>query len=232
MIDKIKEKINNLLSEKVEKKQTKENGVVYTPLFLVNDMMDTLPYEVWTNPDLKWLDPSNGFGTFFSVIVERLMKGLEQWEPNEKLRYKHILENMLYACELQKEYAYKFKQIFDPENIYDINIYVGSYLEEGFDKHMKEIWGIDKWDCVIMNPPYQKLKEGNKKSQQLWDKFVIKTISQLAEGGYLVSVNPSGWRNVSGRFKYIQNLLKSRQMIYLEMHSVKDGQKTFKMHTV
>jgi hypothetical protein len=78
-----------------------------------------------------------------------------------------------------------------------------------------------------MNPPYQELKEGNKKSQALWDKFVIKTVGQLVEGGYLVAVHPSGWRNVDGVFKNVQNLLKSKQLLYLEVHNTDDGIKTF-----
>jgi hypothetical protein len=79
----------------------------------------------------------------------------------------------------------------------------------------------------VQNPPYQELKEGNTKSQALWDKFVIKSVSQLIYGGYLVAVHPSGWRDVDGAFKGVQNLLKSKQMLYLEVHNKKDGIKTF-----
>ena len=82
---------------KVSKTEVKTMGEVMTPISLVEEMLDTLPYEVWTNPNLKWLDPCGGVGTFFSVVIERLMKGLESFEPDEKLRYKHILENMIYA---------------------------------------------------------------------------------------------------------------------------------------
>jgi hypothetical protein len=154
------------------------------------------------------------------------MKGLVSFQPDEKLRYKHILENMIYACELQAKNLFLFLYAFDPKDEYDLNIYNGSYLDNGFDKHM-ELWGVEKFDVVVMNPPYQELKEGNKKSQALWDKFVIKTVSQLVEGGYLVAVHPSGWRNVDGAFKQIQNLLKSKQLTYLEIHDVNDGNKVF-----
>ena len=64
-------------------KGTKTFGEVMTPLFLVNDMLDTIPKEVWINPHLKWLDPCNGIGTFFSVVVERLMNGLTFFEPDK-----------------------------------------------------------------------------------------------------------------------------------------------------
>lgn len=211
---------------KVSATEVKTMGEVMTPIILVEEMLDTLPYEVWTNPNLKWLDPCNGVGTFFSVVVERLMKGLVAFEPDEKLRYKHILENMIYACELQAKNLFLFLYAFDPKDEYALNVFNGSYLTEDFNKQM-EFWGVEKFDVIVMNPPYQELKEGNKKSQALWNKFVIKTISQLVEGGYLVAVHPSGYRSVKGMFKDVQNLLKSKQILYLEIHDANDGIKTF-----
>lgn len=211
---------------KVSATEVKTMGEVMTPITLVEEMLDTLPYEVWTNPNLKWLDNSNGVGTFFSVVIERLMKGLISFQPDEKLRYKHIIENMIYACELQAKNLFLFLYAFDPKDEYALNIYNGSYLTEGFDKQM-ELWGVDKFDVVVMNPPYQELKEGNKKSQALWDKFVIKTISQLIEGGYLVAVHPEGWRSVGKEFSNVRELLKSKQMLSLDIHDYADGLKTF-----
>jgi hypothetical protein len=37
------------------------------------------------------------------------MKGLISFQPDEKLRYKHILENMIYTCELQAKNLFLFK---------------------------------------------------------------------------------------------------------------------------
>lgn len=212
---------------KVSKTEVKEFGEVMTPITLVEEMLDTLPYEVWNNPNLKWLDPCNGVGTFFSVVIERLMKGLESFEPNEKLRYKHIVENMIYACELQAKNLFLYLYAFDPKDEYAMNVYCGSYLDDGFDKHM-EFWSVEKFDVIVMNPPYQELKEGNKKSQALWDKFVIKTISQLVEGGYLVAVHPDNWRNGENKqYNNVRNVILSKQLIYLEIHNKYDGIKTF-----
>ena len=39
-------------------------------------MLDKLPPEVWTNPNLKWLDPAVGIGNFPVVVYIRLMKDL------------------------------------------------------------------------------------------------------------------------------------------------------------
>ena len=93
-------------------------------------------------------------------------------------------------------------------------------------------FGVEKFDVVVMNPPYQEQKPGNKKTQTLWDKFVTKVVEQsLVEEGYLVAVHPSGWRNVDGLFKNTQLLLRSKQILSLEMHNISDGLKTFGAET-
>jgi hypothetical protein len=217
---------------KVSEVEVKTMGEIMTPIELVEEMLDTLNgTDVWTNPNLKWLDPCNGVGTFLSVVVKRLMKGLETFEPVAELRYKHIMENMIFACELQAKNMFLYMYAFDPKDEFALNICNGSFLvEKDFDK-MKQYWGVDKFDIIVMNPPYQELKEGNTKSQTLWDKFVIKTINNLVEGGYLVAVHPERWRNVGKEFEKVRNLLKSKQMLSLEIHDYADGLKTFKVKT-
>lgn len=100
---------------KVSAVEVKTHGEVMTPISLVEEMLDTLPYEVWSNPSLKWLEPANGIGTFVSVIIQRLMKGLTSYQPDEKLRYKHIMEEMIYVCELQAKNMFLFMYVFDPK---------------------------------------------------------------------------------------------------------------------
>ncbi len=137
------------------------------------------------------------------------------------------MENMIYVCELQAKNMFLFMYAFDPKDELSMNVYNGSFLDEGFEQHM-QILGIEKFDVVVMNPPYQELKPGFKKSQALWDKFVIKVIEKsLVEGGYLCAVHPDGWRNVGKGFDKVKTLLKSKQIYYLEVHDVKDGLKIF-----
>lgn len=72
-------------------------NIVLTPLSVVNDVLDLLPSEVWSNPDLRWLDPACKSGIFPREITKRLMKGLAHVFPNERLRLDHILKNMVFA---------------------------------------------------------------------------------------------------------------------------------------
>jgi methylase of polypeptide subunit release factors len=205
----------------------KTYGEVFSPPELVDQMLDTLPSEVWSNPTLRWLDPCVGHGAFVTAIVFRLMRGLCQWEPDDKKRYKHILENMVFACELQFDSVRIYSETVDPDAEYDLNIFCGSYLDSGFDDHFASL----KFNVIVMNPPYQRLTDGHKKSRPLWQDFVRRSFEHLTEGGYLVAVHPSGWRNVDGVFKPIQQLLKSRQMLYLEIHDMDDGRRVFRAST-
>jgi hypothetical protein len=166
--------------------EKKKHGEVMTPISLVREMLDTLPKEVWSNPNLKWLDPCNGAGTFPFVVIYKLMKGLEEWEPDSERRYKHIVENMIYVCELQSRNVFLWLCGVDPKDELTTNTYWGSFLDEGFDKHMKEVWGIGGFDIVIGNPPYQKGKDSN-----FYVKFINKFYIISKQGSYLNFIVPN-----------------------------------------
>jgi site-specific DNA-methyltransferase (adenine-specific) len=120
------------LSQEIEGYNTyekrKENDEVFTPPSLVNEMLDKLPEEVWSQPDKTWLDPCAGLGNFSVVILERLMDGLSKWEPNEEKRKKHILENMLYHVEMNPESVVRLERILNPEGKYRLNIKCSDFL--------------------------------------------------------------------------------------------------------
>ena len=44
--------------------EKKKFGEVMTPLELVKSMLNKLPQDVWSNPNLKWLDSCNGTGPY------------------------------------------------------------------------------------------------------------------------------------------------------------------------
>ena len=87
-----------------------------------------------------------------------------------------------------------------------------------------------KFDVLIGNDPYQK-KVGPKKTEPLWNKFFHKRISLLKEGGYLCLIHPSGWRNIAGKFKDVQEVIRSKKVSFLSIHNEKDGMETFGAET-
>lgn len=70
---------------------------VFTPPEVVNQVLDLLPEDVWTNPDLKWLDPACKSGVFLREVAKRLLVGLQNAIPDEDERREHIFKNMLYG---------------------------------------------------------------------------------------------------------------------------------------
>jgi hypothetical protein len=209
---------------KVGEVEKKKFGEVMTPLELVKEMLNTLPEEVWSNPNLKWLDPANGTGPYPIMVIYKLMNGLAEWEPDAEKRYKHIVENMIYVCELQPKNMFLYMCAIDPFDTYKLNIYTGSFLEEGFDFHMKNVWIVDKFDIVVGNPPYNTGTEGGNGSRDLWDKFVIKSEKIIKKNGFLLYVHPSKWRRPESE---LLPIYKRNNLKYLEIHSKQDGKKVF-----
>lgn len=80
-------------------------GEVFTPGELVNKLLDRLPQEVWSNPNKTWLEPTCGDGAFLRELLDRLMTGLQEWEPDFTKRHKHIIENMIFAVDLMSDNA-------------------------------------------------------------------------------------------------------------------------------
>jgi hypothetical protein len=211
--------------------ERKKFGEVMTPISLVREMLNTLPKEVWSNPDLKWLDPCNGAGTFPYVIIYMLMNGLSEWEPDTEKRYKHIVENMIYTCELQSRNVFLWLCGVDPKNEYTTNSYWGSFLDDGFDYHMKNVWNVSNFDVIIGNPPYQEQKEGNKKTKPLWNLFVLKSLNIISNEGYLTLIHPSGWRSPAGIFRDIYNKFMEKNILYLSLNDFKKGFEVFGVGT-
>ncbi|MEN9447861.1 MAG: hypothetical protein RJA25_1151 [Bacteroidota bacterium] len=73
------------------------NDEVFTPPNLVNDILDLLPTELWSNPSAKFLDPVSKSGVFLREMAKRLMIGLETQIPDKQERINHIFSQQLYG---------------------------------------------------------------------------------------------------------------------------------------
>jgi site-specific DNA-methyltransferase (adenine-specific) len=224
--DKLLKFINeNLKPKKVEKR---DRGEVFTPMELVGEMLDTLPKEVWKNPDLKWLDPSAGMGNFPVAVYMRLMKGLNSvtgYENDEKRR-KHILENMLYMVEIDKTNVFMMRKIFCGK-IYKLNIFEGSFIEGDYndvdiyslniklDNNKRFFDKIKKFnsnfDIIVGNPPYN-----NKKEVPIYNKFIIKSLD--FKPSYLLFIVPSRWFSGGKGLDSFRRMMLDRTDIKLIKH--------------
>lgn len=73
------------------------NDEVFTPPKIVNQMLDMLPEETWSNPELKFLDPACKTGVFLREIAKRLLVGLQEKIPDLQERIDHVFQNQLYG---------------------------------------------------------------------------------------------------------------------------------------
>jgi site-specific DNA-methyltransferase (adenine-specific) len=73
------------------------NDEVFTPRKTCDMILDSLPDEVWHNPNYKWLNPATKNGIFEREIAIGLDQGLKDIIPDREKRRKHILQNMIYA---------------------------------------------------------------------------------------------------------------------------------------
>ena len=215
---------DNLKPKDFEKRK---RGEVFTPMKLVNEMLDTLPEDVWTNPDLKWLDPAAGMGNFPVAIYMRLMECLKILIPDEEMRRKHILEKMLYMVELDESNVFMMKKILCG-NKYKLNIFQGSFIDF---KIFKKININIKFDIILGNPPFQ-YKKNDEKSHTIWHLFIERSYKELLNNeGYLLFIHPSGWRDIDGNYRTVYDYIKKHTMIYLSMNNFKTGKQIFGVGT-
>lgn len=73
------------------------NDEVFTPPNLVNDILDMLPAELWSNSKATFLDPVTKSGVFLREIAKRLMNGLEAEIPDKQERINHIFSKQLFG---------------------------------------------------------------------------------------------------------------------------------------
>lgn len=212
--------------ERVSKLESKLFGEVFTQRRLIDEMLDALPKEVWNDHKLKWLDPAVGIGNFPAAIKDRYMESLVNIFPDDKERERYILEEMLYMCDISIKNLFILYNIFDKNNEFKLNVYRGSFLEEGFDKHMKEVWGLDGFDVIVGNPPYQDINNNGATkhgSGKLYPEFINKSVHILNEFGLLCFINPNTWFSGSedSSTGKILHLFKKYNLIKLDSESEK-----------
>ena len=222
------EKVLDIIRKRLTVREEEKDkfGEVFTPIELICEMFSHIPDNVWKDPDLKWLDPANGIGNFPVVAYYKLMESLKGKIPQEAKRSKHIIENMLYMVELNPVNVRVCKKIFkmiDPKSV--PNIVKHDFLT------FKGFRGIDKFDVIMGNPPFQVELKDNKRAgsgKTLWDKFVIDSFKNLKENGYLCFIHPPNWRRPEHP---LWEIIGGKQILYLHIFSKQDGQKIFNAST-
>jgi hypothetical protein len=179
-----------LIPQELEKKR---NAEVSTPFALRQEMLDKIPLEFWTSVK-KVFEPCAGKGGFVVDIIDRFMKGLETTIPDAKLRYKTIVEECLYFSDINPVNIYICKLLIDPYNEYSLNYHEGNTLQID----ISDKWGIDGFDAVIGNPPYNEDPEKSKDPHMkpVYQDWIYK-FNEISE--MLMFITPSKWFSSSDK---------------------------------
>lgn len=82
-----------------DKARKKSTGEVFTPTPLVQEMLDKLPPEVFTNPHKTFLDPTCGDGQFLSeVVIRKVACGAEYDEALESVYGADLMMDNCIEC--------------------------------------------------------------------------------------------------------------------------------------
>ena len=126
-IQQVFDEIQNLST--YSKDKSDKHGEVFTPPELINEVLNQLPTELWSDKTKTWFDPASGNGNFHIIVLKRLFDGLSSQIPDDKERVKHIVEKQLYFAEYQRVSAQNTAELFSFGGLCKVNIYCGNTLD-------------------------------------------------------------------------------------------------------
>ena len=204
--DEISRHIQDNLSVRTSEKN--KYGEVFTPLEYITELLDQLPSRVWSDSSLRWLEPASGIGHFCVVVYSRLIDGLVEEFPDRLARHEHIIKNMLFMVEINKDNIEVSRDLFGD----NANIIYGDFLTPDISVELFQ----NKYhiDIIIGNPPFQtplddderKRNKGSKGGKILWEKFICASLDILkrrpsagvaaaaAAERFLCFITPPAWR--------------------------------------
>ena len=250
-INNIREIYRNASSDKIRtliekhfiptNEEKKKNAEVPTPVVLVDEMLNVIPVEFWKAPHSVF-EPCCGKGNFVLGIFDKFYEGLKESIPDDMERCKVIMTECMYygdlttmnvfiTTEILKCHIQSYTGSVFEELGYTFNSYTGDTLVLNVEEHFK----VKVFDAVIGNPPYN-ASGAVATGSTIWQKFTTNALNNwLIECGLLLFVHPSGWRKpntVRGKLvKLYELMVKENQMLYLEIHGIKDGMKVFNCGT-
>ena len=211
MIKTYLESLNNQTEENKNPVLTKNDvhnfGIIYTPVVLVQQILDLIPEKYFKDPKLHWLDIGAGTGAFSIVLYKRLFQGLQGVIGDSDKRHHHIITNMMYMVEIYPAHVEELHRLFGME----ANIINSDFLSINRFEY-------PNFDFIIGNPPYNtggKIKtptdqnrEKKEDGETTYVAFVKKSLEVLSYGGFLNLIIPNLWLkpDKSGLYNRLTNL--------------------------
>ena len=114
---------------------------------ILNELLDMLPQELFSDPTVTFLDPATKSGVFLREIAKRLLRGLEPEIPDLQERIDHIFHKQLYGIAITE-----ITSLLSRRSVYCSKYPNGPYSVTAFDnaegnlrfKKIKHVWRGEK----------------------------------------------------------------------------------------
>lgn len=187
----------------------KQNGVVFTPEWVANFIVDeTLNSQKITGKE-KILDAGCGEGIFTTIAAQKFAK-----LSGKKIE--KVIEENIYFIDISKEYVEKTKQNLQKlskNKIIKYNVIIDDFCLHNFN---------EKFDFIIGNPPYVRIQNLNERKEQLQKNYITassgsidlyfcffeQALKVLKEEGKIAFITPNS-HFYSAAGKNLRNLLLS-----------------------
>jgi hypothetical protein len=96
------------------------------------------------------------------------------------------------------------------------NICCANFLKDEDTKKCFKLFGVDKFDIIIGNPPYNEGSTGKSGTKFLDEEFIKRSIELLQENsGYLLFITKTGWRSVNSN---VYDIIIDKQIDYIKTY--------------
>lgn len=158
------------------KENVKNHGEVFTPEYIIKEMCDLIPENVWADPSYVFLEPTCGNGNFLVEIAERRLKYLTQEQVDSTLYGWDISQDNIDECKTRLGFGTNIKVVTD--SLVELKNFKTERL------------------VIIGNPPYQRDCTGTRGEQQMsataiWHLFV--DACRNLKPDYFTFITPSRW---------------------------------------
>jgi len=137
----------------------KENGVVFTPEWVVDFMIEEIFNNQKISGNEKILDAGCGEGVFATIAAQKFSKLTGK-------NIKDVIEQNIYFIDISGEYIEKTKknlQKLSKNKIKNYNAIIDDFCFNNFD---------EKFDFIIGNPPYVRIQNLNGRKEQLQKNYI------------------------------------------------------------
>ena len=147
-------------------KEKRLQGAVYTPHYIIDNILQKSFDYTKLNKNSIFLDPACGSGAFLINIIKTLLA--------KKFKFKFIIKNMLYGLDINEQAIFNSKALIElyslelksPISSNILNFYKLDFINNTEVDILKKLKLKRKIDYICSNPPYIKLQNIDLKTRK------------------------------------------------------------------